>query len=241
MAKPFENWTVLPHGQMTHVDEKLRTVTGMLHMPPMGQVQRRMTVARLRDGGLVVYSAIALDEHEMKDLEAFGTPAYLIVPNDIHRMDVKSWKKRYPAMKVIAPAGSRDKVARIVPVDASEIDFGDPSVRFMTVPGTGDKEAALLVETASGTTLVLNDLIFNIKPQPGLTGWLFKKIGMTGDEPHIPPLIKMRQVKDEKALRAQLERWAEMPSLARVLVSHGDMVTERPAQVLRKIAERLAA
>jgi hypothetical protein len=241
MAKPFENWTVLPHGRMTRIEDNILTVTGMLHMPPMGQVERRMTIVRLQDDHLVIYSAIALDENEMAELEAFGTPAYLIVPNDIHRMDAKIWKKRYPAMKVIAPAAARAKVETVVPVDATDVDFGEPSVRLMTVPGTGDREAALIIETASGTTLVLNDLIFNLANRPGLSGWLFKKLGMTGDEPHIPKVIKMRQVKDEKLLRAQLERWAELPQLKRVLVSHGDIVANAPAQVLRKIARQLAA
>ena len=62
MAKPFTDWTILPHGKPTRLDENLLTVTGVLRMPPMGDVERRMTVVRLRDGRLVVYSAIALDE-----------------------------------------------------------------------------------------------------------------------------------------------------------------------------------
>ena len=96
MAKPFENWTVLPHGRITRIEDNILTVTGKLHMPPMGQVERRMTVVRLHDDRLIIYSAIALDEDEMSELETFGTPAYLIVPNDIHRMDAKIWKKRSP-------------------------------------------------------------------------------------------------------------------------------------------------
>src|SRR4029079_7520839 len=36
MAKPFENWTVLPHGRMTRIEDNILTVTGKLHMPPMG-------------------------------------------------------------------------------------------------------------------------------------------------------------------------------------------------------------
>jgi hypothetical protein len=240
MAKPFEHWTVLPHGRLTRIDDNLLTVTGLLKMPPMGQVQRRMTVVRLHDGRAVVYSAIALDEPQMAELEAFGTPSFLIVPNDIHRMDAKIWKDRYPALKVIAPAGARAKVAEGVEVDASDADFDDPNVRFMTVPGTAEREAALVVESASGTTLVLNDLIFNLANRPGLRGWLFKKLGMTGDQPHIPPVIKLRQVKDETALRNQLERWADLPGLSRVLVSHGDIVSDRPEHVLRQVAATLA-
>ncbi len=241
MAKPFSKWTVLPHGKLTHLDDNLLSVTGILRMPPMGDVERRMTIVRLADGRLVVYSAIALDEPQMKEIERFGTPAFLSVPNDIHRMDAKIWKDRYPAMHVVAPAAARAKVDEIVLVDATAADFGDPGVRFVAVPGTGEREAALVVETRSGTTLVLNDLIFDLPNRPGVIGWLFKAIRMTGDEPHVPPLVRLRQVKDTDALRAQLERWSRLPSLKRVIISHGDIIGDDAARVLGRIAHDLAA
>ena len=177
MAKPFDEWTVLPHGKLTRIDDDLLAVTGVMHMPPMGDVDRRMTVVRLTDGRLVVYSAIALNETEMSVLERFGTPAFLIVPNDIHRMDAKAWKKRYPALKVIAPAAARAKVEEIVPVDATTVDFGDPAVRFVTVAGTAEREAALVIEGQRGTTLVLNDIIFNLPNRPGIAGWISRRCG----------------------------------------------------------------
>jgi len=241
MAKPFTEWTVLPHGPLTRVDENLMTVTGKLNMPPMGEVDRRMTRVRLRDGRLVIYSAIALDEPGMRQLENFGKPAFLIVPNDIHRMDAAIWRQRYPDLEVIAPAGARDRVEKVVHVHESEADFRDPSVQLITVSGTAEREMALLVETPHGTTLVINDLIFNLANRPGVTGWLFKVLGMTGDEPHIPPIIKRREVKDERALRAQLETWSSLPQLERVVVSHGDIITSEPKEVLRRIAQELAA
>jgi hypothetical protein len=241
MTKPFQEWTVLPHGRLTPLDDRLLVVTGLMHMPPMGKVARRMTVVRLDDGRLVVYSAIALNEAEMKTLESFGAPAYLIVPNDLHRMDVKPWKDRYPTMTVVAPPGARAKVEEIVHVDASTADFRDPSVQFLVVPGTGEREAALSVETASGTTLVLNDLIFNLANRQGLRGWFFKTIGMTGDEPHIPPPVKMREVKDQAALRQQLESWSRLPSLKRVIIAHGDIIADDPPGVLGRIAQDLAS
>ncbi len=241
MAKPFTEWTVLPHGRLTRLDEDLLSVEGTLRMPPMGNVTRRMTVVRLADGRLVVYSAIALDEAEMTAIEKFGRPAYLIVPSAIHRMDAKTWKDRYPTMTVVTPAAARAKVEEVVAVDATEVDFGDPHVRFVPVPGTGAREAALVVETATGTTLVLNDLIFDLANRPGLSGWLFKTIGMTGDEPHVPPVIKRRLVKDGDALRAQLERWSHLPNLKRVIIAHGPIITDRPAEVLGRIASEAAA
>lgn len=241
MASTFNDWTVLPHGPLTVLHDDLLCVSGMLRMPPMGEVDRRMTVVRLSHGRLIIYSAIALDEPRMAELEAFGTPAYLIVPNDIHRMDARPWKDRYPLLAVIAPAGARKKVEAVVPVDGSTVDFGDPSVRFITVPGTGEREGALVVKNAEGTTLVLNDIIFDLKNRPGIKGWLFKTIGMTGDEPHLPPLVKLRQVENESALKAQLEHWSRLPDLKRVIISHGGIIENDAAGVLERIANDLAA
>jgi hypothetical protein len=127
-------------------------------------------------------------------------------------------------MCVVAPSGARAKVEEIVPVDATEVDFGDPAVRFLTVPGTGNREAALVVETKSGTTLIVSDLIFNLANRPGPSGWLFKTIGMTADLPHIPPLIRMRRVDDKDAVQAELQRWSRLPNLNRVIVSHGSII-----------------
>ena len=179
MPKPFTEWTVLPHGKLSRLDDNLLSVTGDLHMP-VGDFPRRMTVVRLHDGRLVVYSAIALDEAEMQALEAFGEPSYLVVPNDIHRMDAKIWKDRYPQMRVVAPAGVTKQVEEVVPVDDTAPNFGDPQVQFVTVPGTQEREAALVVRTWSGTTLVVNDLIWNLDDRPGFGGWLFHVMGFTG-------------------------------------------------------------
>lgn len=241
MAKPHQEWTVLPHGKLKRIEHDLLTVTGTLNMPPMGEVHRRMTVIRLAGGRLVIYSAISLDEIEMHALESYGAPAFLIVPGDIHRMDAKPWKDRYPAMKVITPAGARHKVEEILPVDATAIDFSDPSVRFITVPGTGEKEGALVVETANGTTIVLNDLIFDLANRPGFSGWLFEAIGMTGKEPHIPLPIMLKEVKDKQAVAAQLDVWASLPKLKRVIISHGNIITDQPGATLKRISAELRA
>jgi len=238
MTKPNDRWKVLPHGALTKLDETLLTVEGTIKMPLM-DLPRRMTVVRLRDGRLVVWSAIALDEPAMATLEAFGRPAFLVVPNDHHRLDAKAWKDRYPQMQVIAPDGARDKVAEVVAVDTTSPDFGDASVTFITVPGTKGHEAALVVRTPAGATLVLNDLVGNIRAASGIDGWLLRLAGFAGYDAQIPRVVKMALVKDAADLRAQLLQWAELPSLARILVSHGEPIDSEPGRVLRDLAASL--
>src|ERR1022692_3085 len=118
MSKPLQHWKVLPHGKLSQVDDNILTVVGQIRMPLM-DLPRRMTVVRLKDSRLVIFSAIALDEDEMAALEAFGRPAYLIVPSDKHRLDAKIWKNRYPEMQVVAPEGARAAGAKGVPVDTA--------------------------------------------------------------------------------------------------------------------------
>jgi hypothetical protein len=175
----------------------------------------------------------------MAVLEAQGRPAFLIVPNDHHRLDARAWKERYPQVRVVAPEGARDKVARAVPVDTTAPDFDDPDVQFMAVPGTQGHEAALLIHRAGGETLVLNDLVGNIRHEHGFGGWLLRLMGFAGEAAHIPAPVKMMLVKDKDALREQLLRWAELDSLRRIVVSHGTPIDDNPRQVLRDLAASL--
>jgi hypothetical protein len=239
MTRPNEHWNVLPHGKLTPMDDGMLTVEGRIKMPLM-DLPRRMTVVRLHDSRLVVWSAIALDDAAMATFEAFGRPAFLVVPNDHHRLDAKAWKNRYPELKVIAPEGAREKIANVVAVDTTSPDFGDPGVTFVTVPGTRAHEAALVVRRERGTTLVLNDLVGNIRAASGIDGWLLRLAGFAGDDAQIPRVVKMALVKDAADLRAQLLEWAELPGLRRIIVSHGDPIESEPQRTLRDLAASLA-
>jgi hypothetical protein len=238
MTAPFKTWTVLPHGPLTQVDDTLWTVVGEIHMP-LGEFPRRMTVVRLADGRLVIYSAIALNPDEMEQLEALGTPAFLIVPCERHRLDAPVWKDRYPAIRVIAPPGAADKVSEVVTVDASSADFGDPNVQWVEVAGTLGHEAALEVTTTSGVTLIVNEIIGDIHGETGLKGWLLRLMGFAGDEPHVPAGPKLQFAKGKAELAAQMRRWAELPRLERIVVSHGDIIESEPREVLLNLAKEL--
>jgi hypothetical protein len=239
MTEPFQEWTVLPHGKLVQIDENILTVVGELHMPLM-DLPRRMTVVRLRDTSLVIFSAISLDEDEMTALEAYGRPSLLMVPSDKHRLDAKTWKDRYPEIEVAAPEGAREKVEETVAVDTVSPRFDDPNVQFVTVPGTRGREAALVIRTHAGTTLLLNDVVGNIRDAAGFGGWLLHLAGFAGKEAQVPAVVKMAVIEDKKALRAQLLQWSQIESLVRILVSHGSPIEDNPRQVLRDLAQSLA-
>jgi len=134
MSETQPSWKVRPHGTPFEIDENILTVTGTIEMPLM-QLPRRMTVVRLADSRLVVYSAIALDEAGMKTIEDYGELGWLVVPNDHHRLDAGAWKQRYPQLRVVAPEGSRQKIAEAV--SAGVVVRGHPLSRGRSSGATG--------------------------------------------------------------------------------------------------------
>jgi hypothetical protein len=53
-------------------------------------------------------------------------------------------------------------------------------------------------------------------------------------------VVKLALVKDASALRGELLRWAELDSLRRILVSHGEPIEANPQKTLRDLADSLA-
>jgi hypothetical protein len=142
-------------------------------------------------------------------------------------------------MRVVTPAGARKKVEEVVPVEDVSGDFSDPNVTFVTVPGTAEAEAALVVKSLSGTTLVINDIVGNIQDAKGLMRFVLSLMKFAGDKPHVPRPVKWKLIKDRAALAAQFTRWAAIPDLNRILVSHGSAINRDTGGVLRRLAEEL--
>ena len=234
MTAPFKEWTVLPHGKLTRVNERIFTVVGELKMPLL-ELPRRMTVVRSKSGELVIFSAIALREPDMAELETLGRPAFLVVPSERHRLDAPGYAARYPGITVVAPRAGVEKIAKVVRIDASTPAVGDPTIRYVEVAG----DSALEVEGEDGLTIIVNDLIGDIHGESGLGGWLLRVMGFAGDDPHVPGPVKLMLGKHKREVAQQFRRWAERGDLRRIIVSHGDTIEGDPRGVLRSLAASL--
>lgn len=208
----------MDHGPIEKLSENLWRVQGAL---PGMSLKRTMVIARLDDGRLVIHSAIALQESAMQEIERWGTPAFMIVPNGGHRLDAPAYKARYPHLRVFAPRGSRARVEEVVAVDGTYEDFpSDGTVRLETLKGVADAEGAMIVRSPDGTTVVLNDVMFNMDRKRDPLGFFFTTLLGSAPGPRVSRLAKLVYVKDKKALREELARYAALPDLTRVIVAH---------------------
>ncbi len=240
MPRFHHEWTVLPHGPVHALAENLRVVTGSL---PKGSLPRTCTLVRLPDAGLLIHSAIALEQAEWSRILEWGLPRILVVPIAWHRLDAPAFKKRYPDILVACPRKARRAVEKALPVDRSleELD-GDPvlggMVSFQVPPGTRGGECLMRVRSGDGTTLVFTDLIFNLPRLEGPEGRVMTWLGSTGG-PKVTPIGRLFGVSSRRNLASWLHDEAGDPQLQRLVFAHGQWITDGAADVLRQVADRL--
>ncbi len=243
MPKINEDWVVQPHGPLVPLDDGLFVVSGEIVMP-LGRFPRRMTVVTLSKSRVAIWSPVPLAEAQMQQIEAMGEIAFLIVPGVGHRLDIKPWKARYPKAKVVCAPGARKAVEEVIPVDAVGDVLGDPDVHLETVAGVDEVEAALRVTREGRLTLVVNDIVANVRHPHGLGANVMARVlGFGVHHPQMPKAGKKMFVKDAAALAGELRSWADEPNLERLVVSHGDVIEieDEPAEALREVAASLEA
>ena len=234
MAKAKTEWAVLEHGPIEKLAENLWWVWGSLSGMSL---KRNMTVVRLDSGELLIHNAVALGEAAMKEIEAFGTPAYLIAPSQYHRVDTARFKHRYPQLRVYTPRNARSKIEEVVKVDGTYEDLpARDDVRFESPVALGGLEGVMLVRSKDGTTVVLNDAVFNMDKKQDFLGYLITTLMGSAPGPRVSRLAKAAIVKDKKGFRADLERFAAMPDLVRVIVAHEKLASGADAAAALRTA-----
>lgn len=111
-------------------------------------LQRQMVIAADGAGRLLIHSCVALGAAEQARLEALDEPTWLVVPNGFHRLDAAAYKRRYPRLIVIAPEGSRARVAEVVDVGHTYREFRSAGgLELEQAPWPNAKEGAVRVRS----------------------------------------------------------------------------------------------
>jgi len=230
-------WRVLPHRPLAQLSERIWRLEGDLEGMPMKRV---MTIARRADGELVVHNAIAADDPTMAAIAKLGEVRAILVPNGFHRLDAKVFHERFPAAQVICPAGARAKVDQVVPVTATyDAVAADGVVELQALDGTKAREGAMIVRDGDGTTVVLNDIVFNMPHIPGVQGFVLKNVMGSSGGIKITRIARLFLVAYTASLRAHLGLPAALPDLRRVIVSDHEIIDREPGRALAEVAATL--
>jgi hypothetical protein len=188
----------------------------------------RMAVIRLSGGALFIWSPVPLSEAIRTAVEALGDVRYLIAPNALHHLFLGEWRRAYPAAKVYAPPGLRQR--------RKDIDFDDDlgdapapewseEIDQVLVRGNLITTEVVFFHHRSGTA-IFTDLIQHFSPT-WFTGWraIVARLDlMTAAEPQVPRKFRNAFV-DRRAARAALRRILAWPT-RKVLMAHAAPVED---------------
>src|SRR5262249_4993969 len=230
MPKPPRPWTVIENEPIEQIDDNLWGVAGKVPDFPKGAgMDRPMSLVRLADGRLVFHNAVPVDDVALAKLRAWGEPAILLVPMHLHAIDAHAFRAKL-GVKVYTSKATVDKTREIVEVDGTFEDLpADPALACRPLSGTKFGEAAWAVTTGPRASLLFCDAIQNNRPGTGFNGFMFKIMGFTGEGLKTPPFYKLRAVSDKAALKRDVLALADTPGLARIVPSHGLIVSTDPA------------
>jgi hypothetical protein len=196
----------------------------------------RMTVIRLGNGDLFIWSPIAFSDDLRAAVDALGRVRHIVAPNSLHHLFLQAWKSAYPDAKLYAPPRLRKKRADIV----FDADLGDtPSLDWageidqVVIEGNLFTAEFVFFHRKSGTAL-FTDFLQQIPPEL-LSGW--RAIGarldlMVGPEPSVPRKFRFTTI-NRRAAREALGRIYTWP-VEKVLMAHGTPVETDARAFLRR-------
>ena len=232
---------LFPHGPLIEFAPGNWTVRGTIGMP----LHRNMGVHRLRDGGLLLYSVVRLDEAGLAALAELGPPRVMVVPHAKHSMDATFYKERFPELVVAAPDDSKAEIEgrRKVKVDGSPSALlPEHGIRSHRIPGIRYEEPAMEVPVGGGRwgMYVCDSLSQGPgRDMEGLGGWVFSLFGTSRGSFGVSRLFRWMMMKERAPLKRWLEEQASRDDLAFVWVAHGDPLVADVSGTLRRAAAAL--
>lgn len=192
----------------------------------------RMTIVRLRSGGLFVHSPIALDAELRAAVDALGPVTAVVAPSRFHHLYVNEWAAAYPSASVSGCPGLEKKRkdvrwSRILD-DAPAAEWrGELDQVFF---GARSLENEVVFFHRPSKTIISSDFIFNLATHAsGLTRAVAFLLGQRAPGTTI---LERLLIGNRSAAREQIGRIAAWGA-GRIVLAHGDVITTGGSDVVR--------
>ncbi len=196
----------------------------------------RMALVRLSDGGVWVWSPIALTPELESAVDSIGPLRHIVSPNKIHHLFLKEWVERWPEARLHAPPG----LARRRPdlrFDAELGEEADPAWAA-DIDQTIFRGSIAMTEVAffhrPSRTAILCDLVQRHDPalMKGLKGMVMRLDGLVGEHGSTPREWRASFLRRGAARRALAQVLAWDPE--RLVIAHGACAREKATEILTR-------
>ncbi|UJR82131.1 DUF4336 domain-containing protein [Sandaracinus amylolyticus] len=196
------------------------------------QLGTRMTVVRLRDGGLLVHSPIALSPALRAEIEQLGSVEHIVAPNLYHHVFAGELQKAWPDAILHAPARLASKRPDL------RIDAPLGSAPHADWAGTLEPlvmRGSMLQETVfvhpSTRTLVSCDLVEQFSSTEHLPSRIYFQTMGIWKKPGLAYVLRL-VYRDRRAARHSFDELLER-DFDRIVLSHGDLIEANGREILR--------
>jgi hypothetical protein len=206
---------------LTPLAEGLWVSTEPVTFPPGLHLTATMAVVRLTDGGLLLYSPVALTPSRRAAVEAIGRVAHLYAPNTYHDRWIGEWAVAFPSARLHAPAGLARKRSDLR-VDRTQGVALEPAfegvVDEVRIDGFRLEESVILYRPARA--LIVADLAHNVgRPEHGWTKLYTRMMGFH-DRVALSRILRWAAFSDRARARRCLDDVLARP-FDRLVVGHG--------------------
>ncbi len=192
-----------------------------------------MSVLKLGDGGVLVYSPVELTPARRAAVEAIGEVRHLYAPNTFHHQWLGGWATAYPTARVHAPRALRSKRPELR-IDRYHDSEPEPAfagvVDEVHVDGCRLHETVLLVRPSA--TLLVADLVQNIGQPEGTWTKIYTKSMGFYDQVALSRFLRWTAFDDRKLARRSIDEILAL-NFERLVVGHGTPVFEGGREALR--------
>jgi hypothetical protein len=210
--------------QLTELDENLWTAVSS-HRFLGVDFGGRMTVIRLKSGGLFVHSPVRLTGSLRQELDALGDVANIAAPNKFHHLYVSDYISSYPEAKFYAAPGLSEKRKDLrfdgVLADTPEPDWKE-EVKQHLFRGMPTVNEVVFLHVATGT-VIFSDLIFNFSNDLSVGQKIFAKLIGAYKKPAVSRMSRYLFIRDREKAAASAKAMLSW-EFDRVLLAHKDAV-----------------
>ena len=196
------------------------------------RIGTRMTLVRLRGGGLLLHSALPLTEARRRAVDTHGVLTHIVAPNAFHHRFAPEWANAYPNAIVHGPLELRKKspglrLDRLLS-DPPDRDWS-ATLEPLTIEGSMLKET-VFVHTPS-RTLISSDLVENQNQVDHLPTRLYLQLSGVYQRVGWPRPLRFLY-RDKAAARRSIDRLLER-DFDRLIIAHGDVIERDAKAALR--------
>ncbi|RVV96504.1 DUF4336 domain-containing protein [Mesobaculum littorinae] len=198
------------------------------------QFPTRMVVVRLPvEGGLWVWSPVALTQDVRAAVDALGSVRHLVAPNSLHHTCLAEWARSYPQARVHAAPGLTETASGTA-IHARLDDMTDTewsgALDQVVVLGNRITTEVVFFHRASATAIV-TDWVQHI-PRGGWRAVVARLDLMSAREPSVPRKFRLATT-DRIATRQTVQRILAWDA-KRLVFAHGPALPAGRAETLRQ-------